>query len=259
MKMKRISLIFLATGLVFASQSGATVLSLDFESAPLGTTPPSGWTTVGVGGNGSYETVDTIANPGRSGFLNWTGSNSVAPTVYLVNSGVGFDARQAFSGSFDFYIVEDGNDSTVNFILGDVQNGLTNTSAGEFLNFQARERTFGRRAQLLDGANTSLVNTGGNNTWQIETDQWYSASFTWTPTSGTTGDFSLSWTGAQGNKGPLAVTGYTFDSEEVFFGFGTGRSPGYFDNISITGAAIPEPSTALLGSLGMLALLRRRR
>lgn len=32
-----------------------------------------------------------------------------------------------------------------------------------------------------------------------------------------------------------------------------------FDNISITGTAIPEPAAALLGSLGLLALLRRRR
>jgi hypothetical protein len=32
-----------------------------------------------------------------------------------------------------------------------------------------------------------------------------------------------------------------------------------FDNIALTGTVVPEPSAALLGSLGVLALLRRRR
>ena len=33
----------------------------------------------------------------------------------------------------------------------------------------------------------------------------------------------------------------------------------YIDNVTLTGTVIPEPSAALLGGLGMLALLRRRR
>ena len=33
----------------------------------------------------------------------------------------------------------------------------------------------------------------------------------------------------------------------------------YLDNIAISGTIVPEPSAALLGGLGLLALLRRRR
>ena len=33
----------------------------------------------------------------------------------------------------------------------------------------------------------------------------------------------------------------------------------FFDNVTLTGTVIPEPSAALLGGLGMLALLRRHR
>ena len=49
------------------------------------------------------------------------------------------------------------------------------------------------------------------------------------------------------------------------FGHGGAGNPsastanGRFDDISLTVTAVPEPSTALLGALGMLALLRRRR
>lgn len=36
-------------------------------------------------------------------------------------------------------------------------------------------------------------------------------------------------------------------------------SGAFYDNVSFTAAAVPEPAAALLGSLGMLALLKRRR
>ncbi|MEP4047700.1 MAG: PEP-CTERM sorting domain-containing protein [Luteolibacter sp.] len=39
----------------------------------------------------------------------------------------------------------------------------------------------------------------------------------------------------------------------------TTSSGTYLDNVSFAGEAIPEPSAALLGAIGMLCLLRRRR
>jgi hypothetical protein len=53
---------------------------------------------------------------------------------------------------------------------------------------------------------------------------------------------------AQQTNAYLTFSGYNYG---VGFGLGT------FDNLNVT--LIPEPSTALLGGLGMLALLRRRR
>jgi|GEM_PF-1346569 len=229
--------------LAFDIPANAVTITEDFEgvTAPAA---PSGWTTIGASGSGSYATTAGTGNPGQSGNLDWTGSNTNTPSVYLVNSGVAFDATQAISGSFDFYNVEDGNYTRSNFILGDVQSGLTGSSAGEFLNVFIQERTFGARARLYAGDDSLLFSGDGNNIYQIENNQWYSASFTWTPTTGTTGDFLFSWNGAQGAKGPMSAIGYTFDSEDVYFGFGTGRSPVRFDNLSITGTEI---SAALEG------------
>ncbi|HSP42139.1 MAG TPA: autotransporter-associated beta strand repeat-containing protein [Luteolibacter sp.] len=219
-------------GIAMAGIASAQLITQDFEST---TAPdvPTGWTTVGVGVDGTYATTAGTGNPGQSGNLDWTGSNTTAPSVYLVNSGAAFDTARPISGTFDFYVTEDGNYSFGNFVFGDVLDGLTNTSGGEFLNVQLQEQTFGSRARLFDGANNQLVNTDGNNNYQIATNTWYTATFTWTPTGGTTGDFTFSW----GSEPGFSITGYTFNSNAAHFGFGTGDSPTNFDNISITGTS----------------------
>lgn len=222
-------------------------LELDFESASAGSTnAPNGWMTVGASGDCSYST-ETNGNPGLCGNFDWTGANQTAPGVYLVNAGSPFDASKSITGTFNFFVVEEGNYSANNFIIGDVQNGLTKTSPGEFINVYLDEIQFGSRAQIYDGAGTILFNGDGNNTYQLNTGQWnYDATFSWTPTNGLTGDFSFSWKMADGTqKGPMTVTGFTFDSQEVFFGFGTGRAAGRVDNISITGETIDPAGTVI--------------
>lgn len=52
-------------------------------------------------------------------------------------------------------------------------------------------------------------------------------------------------------------TGLNLDASDQFISFHARQTETYIDNFSIT--AIPEPSVALLGGLGLLALLRRRR
>lgn len=53
------------------------------------------------------------------------------------------------------------------------------------------------------------------------------------------------------------------DGESAVFTFafsgGSNNNSSIFDNIAFQGTLIPEPSSALLGGLGLLALLRRRR
>ena len=57
----------------------------------------------------------------------------------------------------------------------------------------------------------------------------------------------------------IVVFGSTaFTSPETAFDFGNGKS-GYFTSGSLNAVIIPEPSAALLGGLGALLLLRRRR
>jgi hypothetical protein len=52
-------------------------------------------------------------------------------------------------------------------------------------------------------------------------------------------------------------TGLDLNPADQFISFHANSSVANIDNLSIT--AIPEPSAALLGGLGALALLRRRR
>jgi len=226
----------------FASIAPAAVITLteDFEgvSAP---SIPAGWQAIGSG-----ITTDANGNPGNNLQV------AAGTARYLVNTGGGFDATQDFSGAFDFWLDDATNYSNIAFVVGDVQDGLTRTSGGEFLQVDLRERTFGARANILDGAGTTLFNGTGDNTYQIEDNQWYTASFSWTAATGT---FSISWTGAQGNKGPMTVSGYAFDDDEVFFGFGTFQHAARFDNISLTGSTVAVPEPASFSLLGVAAFV----
>ena len=254
---------------IAATAQGATI-SEDFEGELTDGSAPTGWTLVNAGGSGVYSTTASTGNPGQSGNFEWNGATQTAPGVYLVNSGTAFDARQAISGSFDFFQVENGNDMRISLLVGDVQDGLSNT-AGEYIHFFGNERTFGRRARVLDGAGTTLFNGDGNNQYRIDTGIWISADFTWTPDDpgvGTTGTFSITWDGPSptgAGRGPMTVTGYTFDSENVFFAIGTGKAQGAsatdlrIDNISITGTEVPEPGSLALLSLGGVLIAARRR
>ena len=57
----------------------------------------------------------------------------------------------------------------------------------------------------------------------------------------------------------LGLTGLTSATISIQAWNATGSSALQLDNLVATGTVIPEPSSALLGGLGMLALLRRRR
>lgn len=60
-----------------------------------------------------------------------------------------------------------------------------------------------------------------------------------------------------GNTLTNTFTGLNLDAADQFISFHANNVVANLDNLSIT--AIPEPSAALLGGLGLLALLRRRR
>lgn len=231
-------------GLVAVPLLAQETITLDFESEALGSTnAPPGWNIFNQNNQGTYVVADT-GNPGKSGNVDWGGSNQGYPGIYFANE-TGFDATKPISGSFDFYIDSGVNYAQVLFVFGDVGDGLEQT-AGNYLNAVLQKHTFGQRARLFDADGEIIHNTDGNNTFSIDSRTWIPATFTWTPTNGLTGTFELSWMVGASARGPLVADDYTLNSDEAFVGFGTGREPGRFDNISVTGFSILEQGTVVI-------------
>lgn len=270
---------FILTAIAFSTSVQAATITLDFESQTAGSsTVPVGWGYVhsGVGApatNGTYTTSAAgggSTGTGLGGVL--VGNNPThgtnLPYSFLVNSGstAGFDVRQSITGSYDFLITNGAQYDTAGFLFGDIKAGtISGSNAGQFLSIQHANGGFGQanaESRFVNGANVATYAPTGNAGFADNT--WYRSSFTWTPTSGTTGDASytaLLWNGsAWVAHSTFSITGHTFSDPEAYIGvadlYGTSTT---FDNISVTGTLIPEPSAALLGGIGALMLLRRRK
>lgn len=270
--MKIVAITAIASVSLAYQQAHAASILLDFESGI------SGWTfetEAGATGTPTYTTgAGTGATPTTSGQITSSsnGTNSV-PGGYLLNSGgTAFDATQSITGTFD-YQFEQNPSPSINyiggtFLMGNITSasGLTG-DAGQFVGAAMGRNTFGNRTFVIDGSGDRTGSTGAID---IRDELvWRTVTFTWTPTSGTTGDFEYTMTNQRnGGTNTVSRTDLTLASNEVFFAFGTAPASGtitptsYFDNINITGTeivAVPEPSTTALLGLGGLALILRRR
>ena len=254
-----------AAFLVLAGGSGvSTAASIvqNFEGSSAGSgTPPAGWSLVTEAGSPTYATSSAGAGSDGAGSSSGLGGRVFSsafvvadhPGAYLVNS-IHLAVTTTITGSFDFLIVTEGSFDDAVFVIGDVANGITGSSNGELLSVKFYE---GADQTLNDGtgADTRLDAASISG---LANDTWYRASFTWTPTSGTTGDFSITVNDFSSNLYTLSTTGFAFDVANAQVGFGSVNDTMIFDNVSIADS-IPEPSSVLLSVLGVGLLLRRRR
>jgi hypothetical protein len=106
---------------------------------------------------------------------------------------------------------------------------------------------------ITDGADWSALNTsGGNIDMRVLLDT-TAGSGNWTVTWLAKLTTDTSYTTVRPTANALDESKYT----SVGFAFSSADIDGTLESFSLT--QIPEPSSALLGGLGMLALLRRRR
>lgn len=227
---------------------GSESLVLDFEGeTPSDSSPPDGWSLVGVAGAPTYAT--TANGEGSDGTGGSTGLGGQAtsndfgddwlPGAALV-SDAGLDLGSPISGSFDFMIVNDGTFDDVSFTLGDIANGWDDSSEGELLNVKLSE--------INDGFANGLTNGLGRQGWLqtngtfLADDTWYTARFSWVPFSGLTGDFSITVSDFSGDLFTLSTAGFTFDSANGQFGFGSVNDVIRIDNVNFAGS--PPPSSA---------------
>lgn len=231
-------------------------LTEDFEGSSSGsTTPPDGWTLVTVNSSpaSTYTTTNGYTGAGLGGAVtgnSWNNSHDGLPGGYIVNSGsAAFDAAGAITGSFAFRVKPDGSKpfyAAATFIMGDVQTGFTGSDAGQLVGAKLCINTFGPKAIVMDGAADQLAGT-----INLSAETWYQAEFSWTPSDGTTGEFSYTVKTTSGSTVGSLTASTTLTSSDVYFGFGSAQPNAYgpvtgtFDDISITGVT-PTPSATML-------------
>jgi len=207
--------------LLFAAQAvhAATIISQTVESSDAG---------AGMYGQ-AFEVAGTLTDTALSSF-----------TIYKGNGGGG-----TATGFIDVYTVGTANTASLNFGTG-VETGN--------LNF------LGSSTNSFD---TTAVSDGGAMTWSfaniaLPTDE--AIFLVFSSDSGASTSFSGTSTQVEGATANQNFTNITAAASHTLgFGgdFSTASASDTDNRYSIT--LVPEPSSALLGGLGLLALLRRRR
>lgn len=205
----------------------------NFENYALAGAPPGWNTTIGAGGTGQFYPG------GPPGFPQAPLSGSVA---YM---GTGTQMFQTFTTvklqPATLYTITFDSNISVGFVneiypfaylyaemAYGVGSGETSSFGGEFIN----------SADLVSGVQNYLA-----------------------PLTTTAGSYGFAFTTKSIEEG--FVGSATEKDIALYFqpsiNFGVSAAQLYLDNVSVTATPIPEPAAALLGGLGLLGLLRRRR
>lgn len=264
MKLKTTALAALAA-FTIAGPASAAVLFLDnFNTAALGNgnfnndiaTDQSGtaatktYTTVlGGGWDGAYQRGNAgtwLMYAGTSGF----GSSNMQGSLNYDIATAANTLGTALEISFNMSVSNPNGDSWSSFTVGNQNPFVTAGSVG----FGSIFRDGGATTQFSNGGEV-----GGSATYtdgQLITFVLSDATGSGSAFSGSNGanDIVKMYVGGSLTN---TFTGLNLDAADQYISFHANNVVANIDNLSI--ATIPEPSAALLGGLGVLALLRRRR
>lgn len=270
MKSTKLNPLILAAGAVLAGHAnGATIASANFTGLTA-----SGATSVAISGS-----------PGVNGFT-WTRYSGATNTYSTPNvnmqtgtaNALSTDITNTFQGMIGTMAssttIPIGNTLTFSFI-GQFTQSPGNTATAlrfGFVNSISPDNAFGMRVGTGSEKGLSIVrdvNPGngsplggaevvqlatGTGTQNVITNTVYSASFSITRDAASTYTYLGN---IDGSTLSFTSSSNGFDNYNAVAIMSTPNADFRIDNVSVT--LIPEPSAALLGGLGLLALLRRRR
>lgn len=248
-------------------------------------TPTSAAATVGgvalVKGSGA-----TLGNASFTGYGNAGNTNAAAAAGFLSATTHAVSTVTGAGGAFSFEAMINVSSITVGFQqifsmdnlggvtdrpfqfrIGDGDSGPGITPALEFVNIAGALFNYG-----------VTIPTTGDDAWVA--NQWFHVAVAYNGTQNTADNLKLYWTrvdDARTEANEIGSFNMTADLAGIatIYGVGndarssTGNIEGLIDQVRVSNTArgagefiftaIPEPSTSLLGGLGLLALLRRRR
>lgn len=263
--------LILATAAVLAGHAnGAVIASANFTGLTAnnattvgtsGTPGVNGLTWTRLDPNSTYSTPSVNMQSGTANALRLSTGNSWQGMLGTMASSttipVGHTLTLSFIGQYTETPTNIANGLRFGFVSGSMDNAFgmqvgigTNTSRGILTDS-------GVDGSPLTGTTTGLTSVAGGTAVAAFSTSVYTASFAITRTDTNTynyfGDVNGSTLSATG-----IVGGFDNYNAIVIRNAGTGNSADFqIDNVSVT--LVPEPSAALLGGLGLLVLLRRRR
>ena len=215
----------LLSAMALSSHAAFVILSSDFTGVQRNS-------STGVASGFSWDTVAAIDAPATSlTFVEGGGSTTVG--FFNVNDEIAVN-RNMTAGGWDTSITFQLNSSTSTLSLSQLVLDIRLTTGTGADNTTGSKQ--GRMAVQLFGSNSGLL--------------------------GTVDPGDLSYPSVEHTR-TLDLSGFdALDDSETYTLMIQARGSGFGHNKSLQGlqlTAIPEPTTALLGGLGLLALLRRRR
>ncbi|MDZ8120014.1 PEP-CTERM sorting domain-containing protein [Pontiella agarivorans] len=249
----------LVTAVVFAVATSALADPLsfteDFDTAGLDNFTLVDRTAAGSNAGKSSLVAGVTGQAGHVGNGVTYGDNSQAG-AWLQANGIAVDANSDFTLSYSFKFEQEGTfDDAIlafgNLDAGNYYTSYTTEGAGGSLLYIAKN---GKREGNSANASADFGTTFADDTWHSATYSWVAATETLTATVGSA-SYSVVLDGSTAYN--VSLKDYT---DGIQFGFGTHNDRASFDDIQLTGTAIPEPATlGLIGAFGGAIIFVRRR